>query len=241
MKLTAKKALLGVAISALMSSTAYAQIPVTDAAHIATDVANQIETIAKWVMQYQQMMQQIEQAQQQYEALTGSRNLGQIFNDPALRDYLPSDWQKVYDDVKTGGYDGLTGTAKSVYDQNKVFDACANVTDGDQRKACQQRAVKPSQDKGFALDAYEKAKSRINQIDQLMKQINDTSDPKAIAELQARIAAEQSNIQNEQTKLQLYAMVAAAEEKVQTQRQREVQARTWSATKPMEVAPLTFE
>lgn len=100
--------------------------------------------------------------------------------------------------------------------------------------------MKASQDKGFALDAYDKAKSRITQIDQLMAKINDTTDPKAIAELQGRIAAEQANIQNEQTKLQLYAMVAAAEDRVQQQRQREIQAKTWAAQKGIQVQPVTF-
>lgn len=198
---------IGVAGWMLFGNHAQAQIPVTDGASIAQQVAAQVETIAKWKMQYDQMMDQINQAKQQYEALTGSRGLGNILNDPALRDYLPGDWQAVYDAVKTGGYAGLTGTALTVYEQNKVFDSCAHIVSSEQRTACEARAVKPAQDKGFALDAYNAAKSRINQIDQLMAKINDTSDPKAIAELQARIAAEQSNIQNEQTKLQLYAMV----------------------------------
>ena len=44
------------------------------------------------------------------------------------------------------------------------------------------------------------------------------------SELQARIAAEQANIQNEQTKLQMYSMVAAAEDRIQKQRQREINA-----------------
>lgn len=208
-----------------LSSVAFAQIPVTDGASIAQSVTQQIETIAKWKLQYDQMMSQIEQAKQQYESLTGSRGLGNILNDPALRDYLPGDWQAVYDSVKTGGYSGLSGRGASVYDANKIFDSCQNVPDGDQRTTCEARAVKASQDKGFALDAYDAAKSRINQIDQLMAKINQTQDPKAIAELQGRIAAEQANIQNEQTKLQLYAMVAAAEEKVQVQRQHELNAK----------------
>lgn len=208
-----------------LSSVAFAQIPVTDGASIAQSVAQQIETIAKWKLQYDQMMSQIEQAKQQYESLTGSRGLGNIMNDPALRDYLPGDWQAVYDSVKTGGYSGLSGRGASVYEANKIFDSCQNVPDGDQRTTCEARAVKASQDKGFALDAYDAAKSRINQIDQLMAKINQTQDPKAIAELQGRIAAEQANIQNEQTKLQLYAMVAAAEEKVQVQRQHELNAK----------------
>lgn len=235
-----KRILLGVTLSALMSSGAFAQIPVTDGASIGQQIAAQVETIAKWKMQYDQMIDQIDQAKQQYSALTGSRGLGNIMNDPALRDYLPADWQGVYDNVRNGGYQGLSGRGASVYNANKIFDSCQTVTAGDQRIACEARAVKASQDKGFALDAYDAAKGRINQIDQLMGQINQTQDPKAIAELQGRIAAEQANIQNEQTKLQLYAMVAAAEEKVQTQRQREIQARTWNAKKGIAVQPLTF-
>lgn len=235
-----KRIFLGVAMSALMSSAAFAQIPVTDGASIAQSVIQQVETIAKWKMQYDQMMSQIDQAKQQYESLTGSRGLGNIMNDPQYRDYLPADWQGVYDSVRTGGYNGLSGRAQTVYEANKIFDSCATISVQEQRTACEARAVKASQDKGFALDAYDKAKGRINQIDQLMGKINQTNDPKAIAELQGRIAAEQANIQNEQTKLQLYAMVAAAEEKVQTQRQREIQAKTWNAKKGIAVQPLTF-
>ncbi|MPN49131.1 Type IV secretion system protein virB5 [bioreactor metagenome] len=73
-----------------------------------------------------------------------------------------------------------------------------------------------------------------------MAKINDTPDPKAIAELQGRIAAEQAMIQNEQTKLQLYAMVAQAEDKIQQQQQRELQARTWAARKGIQATPITF-
>ncbi|CAJ7575859.1 P-type DNA transfer protein VirB5 [Burkholderia pseudomallei] len=207
-----------------MSSAAFAQIPVTDGASIAQQVAAQVETVAKWKMQYDQMVSQINQMKQQYDSLTGSRGLGQIMNNPALRDYLPQDWQGVYDAVKTGGYSGLTGRAQSIYESNKVYDACASFADAQQRTACEAHAVKPSQDKGFALDAYDKAKGRLNQIDQLMGQINATTDPKAIAELQGRIAAEQAMIQNEQTKLQLYSMVSQAEDKIQRQRQREINA-----------------
>ncbi len=228
------------ALAIITAGTASAQIPVTDVASITTQVTNQIETIAKWKMQYDQMVGQINQMKQQYESLTGSRGLGNILNDPALRDYLPNDWQGVYDAVKTGGYAGLSGRASSIYSQSKVFDSCAHLTVSDQKMLCEARAVKASQDQAFALDAYDKAKSRLSQIDSLMSKINDTSDPKAIAELQGRIAAEQAMIQNEQTKLQLYAMVAQAEDKIQQQQQREMQARTWAARKGIQATPLTF-
>jgi len=217
--------LLVITLGTVLSSAAVGQIPVTDSASIAQQVTNQIETVAKWKMQYDQMVTQIDQLQQQYDAVTGSRNLGQILNNPELRDYLPGDWQAVYDSVKQNGYAGLSGTGVTVYERNKVYDACQQLAITDQRLACEAQAVKGAQDKGFALDAYDKAKLRISQIDQLMAEIDRTADPKAIAELQGRIAAEQALIQNEQTKLQMYQIVAKAEDHIQEQRQREINAK----------------
>lgn len=223
MKKLSASCILAVGIAA--SSAAFAQIPVTDGASIAKSVENQIETMAKWKMQYDQMVSQIDQMKQQYAAVTGARGMGELFNNPQLRDYLPQDWQGVYDSVKSGGYAGLSGRAEAIYDNNKVYDACTGFASTEQRTNCEAQAVKGAQDKAFALDAYDAAKKRLSQIDQLMRQINQTQDPKAIAELQGRIAAEQAMIQNEQTKLQMYQMVAAAEDRLQEQRQREINAK----------------
>lgn len=223
MKKLSASCILAVGIAA--SSAAFAQIPVTDGASIAKSVENQIETMAKWKMQYDQMVSQIDQMKQQYAAVTGARGMGELFNSPQLRDYLPRDWQSVYDSVKSGGYAGLSGRAESIYNDNKVYDACAGFASTEQRTSCEAQAVKGAQDKAFALDAYDAAKNRLSQIDQLMRQINQTQDPKAIAELQGRIAAEQAMIQNEQTKLQMYQMVAAAEDRLQQQRRKEINAK----------------
>lgn len=219
------------AINLLFFGNAFAFDIVSDPTHMAqtaagwaAQAADMKKEYGQMVEQFQELQQQTQQLQQQYQSITGSRGLGSIMNNPELRNYLPDDWKQVYDNVKSGGYSGLTGTAQSIFNQNKIFDGCANLI-GDERTACEARAVKPSQDKGLALDAYEAAQSRMTQIDDLMGQINQTQDPKAIAELQARIAAEQANIQNEHTKLQLYSMVAAAEEKVQEQRQHEINAK----------------
>lgn len=235
------KFIFGIVLSVLLSSAAFAQIPVTDGANLTQQIFSHGETLIRWKSQYEQMVSQIQNQQKQYEALTGTRNLGTIMNDPAMKNYLPANWQGVYDSVRNGGYSGLSGRGQSVYNGSKVFDGCAHIETSDERKACEARAVKGSQDKAFALDAYDAAVKRLGQIDGLMQKINSTSDPKSIAELQGRIAIEQANIQNEQIKLQLYAMVAAAEDKVQAQRQREMNARTWSATKGIEAQPLTFK
>ncbi|EHR8682702.1 P-type DNA transfer protein VirB5 [Escherichia coli] len=232
-------AVLGVAGWMFFGTHANAQIPVSVTVD-APGTANHLETITKWVAQYKQLEAQIDQAKQQYQSLTGSRGLGSIMDDPKLRDYLPQDWQQVYDAVKNGGYEGLTGRGAQVYADNKVFDGCAFIPSEDAKKMCEAQAVKPSQDKAVALDAYDAAKSRLQQIDGLMRQINQTQDPKAIAELQGRISIEQAKIQNEATKLQLYSMVAAAEDKVQQQRAHEMSMKDAAKRGNLGVQPMNF-
>ena len=67
-----------------MSSVAFAGMPVTVVSDVPGSL-NQVQTMAQWAKQYTQMINQINQMKQQYESMTGTRNLGKIMNDPALR------------------------------------------------------------------------------------------------------------------------------------------------------------
>lgn len=228
---------------ALVAGPAAAQIPVT----VTTQASDSPMTFAefaanttRWSQQVAQMKSQISQMENQYKAVTGSRNMGDLFNNPALRNYLPNDWQKVYDATRSGGYSGLSGRASQLYKDNKVYDLCIRFQAGDARKACEAASAKSFQDKAFAMDAYDSASKRLDQINSLMQSINTTQDPKAIAELQGRIAAEQAMIANEQTKLQLYQMIAQAEDKVQEQREREIAAKELARRGHLELQPLNF-
>jgi type IV secretion system protein VirB5 len=85
------------------------------------------------------------------------------------------------------------------------------------------------------------AKERIGQIEALMSQISKTEDPKAIAELQARIAIEQAAMQNEDTKLRMLQMVAEAESRILRQQQQEAIAEERSRTKGIELTPINWD
>ena len=63
-----------------------------------------------------------------------------------------------------------------------------------------------------------------------MGQINGTSDPKAIAELQARIQAEQAAINNEATKLQMIAMLQQAEQRLIDEQRTQLNRRILSGS-----------
>ena len=192
------------------------------------------------IQQLSQMASQLKQMEQQYKAVTGTRNLGQILNNPALRQYLPADWQQMYDKVRAGGYGGLSGSAATIYRQNQVYDACQYLKQPEERTLCEARAVKGAQDKAFALEAYSKASERLDQINALMRKIDTTKDPKAMAELQGRISAEQAMIQNEQARLQLYKMVADAEDRLQRQKAHEMHMKEVKKRDGINFQPLEF-
>lgn len=71
------------------------------------------------------------------------------------------------------------------------------------------------------VKAYEAATQEQVQIQGLIEQINQADDPKAISELQARIAGEQSKIQNTLVQLQLNTQLAEIQNKLVKQTKRE--------------------
>ena len=241
MKRTAFVIVLSIAVSIGATAQVSASgIPVIDVAKIANDTANQAANIAKYIQMIQQYKQQIDQMKQQYDSLTGSRGLGMILNDPALRDYLPPEWMDVYNSINSGGYSGLSGAAEAVLDANGLLTACDR-QDNANKLICQRNLAKIAQDKAWAMDAFDKAQDRWDQIQSLMGQINTTSDPKAIAELQARINSEQAAIQNEQTKLQMFQMLAQVEDRLIEQQQREANAQDLARRGYVKPAAVSFD
>lgn len=225
----------------LASSTAHAQIPVTDIASITGAALQHVETLLKWHQQYEQMVSQYEKLTHTHDALTGVRNLGDIFDNPQLRQYMPADWQQAYIALRASGYEGLLRAGVDIYNANKVFDACAHIQSEDRRNNCEAMAVQSAQVQGDLLDTLDLIEQRREQVTDLQVSINNTSDPKAIAELQARIGIEQAAIANEATRLKVMADITAAEQRALQQREDEFQARTFAKTKGIVIEPLTFD
>ncbi|KOE79457.1 type IV secretion protein VirB5 [Vibrio alginolyticus] len=231
-----KKQLIAAALTIGCMTQAQAGIPVSIVLD-APAMMNQIQNYAQMLKEYATMVQQLDemkrqfsQMEKEFETITGSRNLGEILNDPQFKQYLPDDWQSIYSGVRNNGYDGLSGTAKALRDSSKVFDTCEYIINPTEKRICNAQAVKPAQDQAFAMDAYSTSQNRVTQIESLMREINNTSDPKAIAELNARIQAEQALIQNEQTKIALYKESAAAEQKLLDQQAYETNYKIITST-----------
>ena len=206
------------ALIACTASGAQAQgIPVID-------VANLIQTIQQVVndiTQIQNQLQQVVQLQDQLRSMNGIRNLGNVFNNPLLRNYVPAEAFTMINAVGSSGYSGLNGTARALRDASMVYN-CLDLA-GTARTSCQAGLAQPYQQKGLLQDAMSTAKGRLSQIQGLMNQINATTDQKAIQELQARIGAENALLAHETSQVQMLVGLADSEERIARSRERERQ------------------
>jgi type IV secretion system protein VirB5 len=207
------------AIAASMGTTpARAQgIPVID-------IANLIQTLLQVlndITEIENQVQQIVQLEAQVKSLNGMRNLGNILNNPALRNYVPAEAYTVLNAVNASGYGGLSATAKSLRDSGMVYN-CMDLG-GAARTACQAALAQPYQHKGILQDAMKSAAGRLSQINGLMDQVNATSDQKAVQEIQARIGAENALLAHEVSQVQMLQGMADSEERIARSRDRERQ------------------
>jgi type IV secretion system protein VirB5 len=205
-------------VVAIPPRKAHAQgIPVIDAANL----IQTIQQVMNDITAINNQVQQIAQLQNQLGSMTGSRQLGAVFDSPQLRNYVPAEAYTVVNAIHSAGYAGLTATARGLRDQDMVYN-CQDRT-GTARAQCQASLAQPYQQKGLLQDAMKTAAGRLSQIQSLMQQVNATADQKAALEIQARIAAENALLTHEMTQLQMLQGMSDSEERIARSRDRERQ------------------
>ena len=188
------------------------------------DVANLVQTIQQVlndITAISNQVQQITQLQSQINSLNGMRNLGDVFNNPLLRNYVPAEAYTYVNAINTSGYAALNATAKALRDVDMVYNCLDRI--GSARTACQASLAQPYQHKGLLQDAMKAASGRLSQIQSLMGQINATTDQKAVQEVQARIGAENALLAHEMSQVQMLQSMADSDERIARSRERERQ------------------
>ena len=192
-------------------------IPVIDVANLFQAVQQVINDIT----QINNQIRQIRQLQAQIDSINGMRNLGDVFNNPLLKNYIPAEAYTYLNAINTSGYSGLNGTAKALRDAGMVYN-CMDLT-GPAQRDCQAKLAAPYQQKGLLQDAMTSSSGRMAQITALMDKINATNDQKSVQEIQARIGAENAMLAHETTQVQLLQGMADSEERIARAREREQQ------------------
>lgn len=170
--------------------------------------------LAQQMVMVQQLIQQVQNQEAQYQALTGNSGLGLISNNPALRSYLPEQWQDIYLQARAGGLPGVSSPMR-IIEQQEAMTGAATVG--------QQRYYDTlATNKAMNEQAYTAIMARFSNIQSLMQQSNLTQNPAQKADLQNRMAAEEAMVTNDQTRLQLTARLQEDELRLaREQRDRE--------------------
>lgn len=246
MKLMNKKPI-AIAIVMMLSGTN------ANAIDIVNDPAHMAETIAGWaanhqdeIQQFNTMVEQLRELQQTYQmvmstynAVTGSRGLGALQTlTNASRNYLPASTGDLLDtiDGTSQTYNQMSGMVQHFTDQNAILNGNAinslNMT-GQQLALFSQRRRNAAAIQATAQQSMNAAGQRYAYIQQMIDNINNTNDPKAIAELQARIAGEQVMLQNDQSKMsQMYAYLQN-QERINQQQMRELSVQQIGRTRDL--------
>jgi type IV secretion system protein VirB5 len=190
---------------------------------VVTDPLGQVQ----WVQQVTTLSQQLttlknqlQTQEAQYRSLTGSTGIGGLIPRDAsmLRTNLPSNWAQVYGDVLNGGSSGYNTRT------TQIVNAIKSKIDGMGRGealdyANSQIEAKGATDRAMGEQAYNNEMAELNTIQSLTTQIDATSTPKEIADLQARISTARGAIEAEQTKLNLMASLQQSQDKILQQQQ----------------------
>ncbi len=192
-------------------------IPVIDQ----TAILKHIESITQLKSQLDALHQQIEQAQQLYGSLnklTDMADVASVLNDPAIRKALPSDFSAIEGLLKGEGTGVFKDSASKFLEGNSTYR-----TDADDFYAKELARVqnKNAGQMSLGQQIYDAATKRIDGIDQLREKISTASDAKEIADLQARLQAEQAFLQTDVLRMEGLRMVQQAQNQVDEQRKAE--------------------
>jgi type IV secretion system protein VirB5 len=189
-----------------------------------------IASIVQLVQEVQQLEQQVAtarsqltQAQAEYAAMTGSRGM-QLLLSGTVRNYLPPDWTQLSQVLSgsSGSFPTLASDLRTLESSNAVLtSAQVAVLSPTQQAALTSARQSPAMLQAIARAALANSSDRFASLQQLIGAIGGAADQKAALDLNARIAAEQGMLQNEQTKLQVLYQVAQSQEWSRAQRARE--------------------
>jgi type IV secretion system protein VirB5 len=228
---------LALVLSLFGGTEARAGIPVIDAANL----ANSIQQVIAWGQQYTQMVDSIQQLRNQYtqlqttyNSLTGDRALSTLLNgstDQAMRRYLPAQGDQI-EQLANGavsGYGPLQSTISNLKSVVSTMPSGTFATGSDSLNVLSAKINSLATQKALGQAAYSSAAQRTTDIENLIATTGGATDPKAIAEMQARIGAQQALLQNESAKLQAMTYMQAAEQQQNDQRANEAISK-WGKT-----------
>jgi type IV secretion system protein VirB5 len=211
---------------AAVAAAALIALPVAAGAQVIvydpTSYAKILQEAQTALNQLQQLKQQVTQGQQLLTSLNQISNVNSLatsLNLPSLRSFLPD--PTTFVTASSGNLSSLgpLGAAAAVIRKaNQLFTPPAGDAAGADLAVAGNRAALSL---ATAESVGTAAQRRLTGLEQLRAALDTAPNARAVLDLQARLAAEQAMIANDQMRLQGLAMTEAAQAQLQTQRDQE--------------------
>jgi type IV secretion system protein VirB5 len=198
---TSSAAMAILSLSVVLSAPAMAAIPVVDIGAI----QQLFQQVRAWQQQLRDMQLQLGQLQQTRAALTGARGMDRLLRmSPMDRNYLPPDWPSV--DAASMGAPGANASLGRQIQSRVTWNAVLSPAEvGRFAPPLQALLVRERREIATAqtlgATAYAHSSAQFATLSTLIDQLGATPDAKTIADLQGRIAAEQTMLENDALKL----------------------------------------
>ncbi|WP_372784661.1 type IV secretion system protein [Phenylobacterium sp.] len=213
-----KSTLAACALALLVAGPATAQ----EIVHDPMNYASLIQQAQTGISQLQQLQQQVSQAQRLYDGFNSPSHVGalaSLLDNPALRAALPD--VAAFTAAAKGDFSSLQQIgqqALAIRQANRLYTPPTGDASGQDLEAAGDRAAR---DLALGQQTATAGAQRLAGLQTLTAAIDAAPDARAVMDLQARLTAEHAMIANDQMRLQGLAMAQAAEERLQSQRDRE--------------------
>ena len=155
-----------------------------------------VSAITQAVLQLQQLQQAYQTQLQQYNTavnqlknFTGNRGFGTLKYDLNLRNLIPQDVQSRLNSILRGT-GTLSNLGKQFFEKFELGKACEQL-EGEPKEYCLRSQNYKAETAAALQQGQNTVAQRLQNIESLMSKINEAEDAKAIADLSARIQAEQ--------------------------------------------------
>jgi type IV secretion system protein VirB5 len=172
------------------------------------------QSIAQAIQQLQSMQQQFQQLQQTHQSfnkITSMGDIASILNNPTVRKALPGDFSAAQSALM-----GQGGGADQFKNADGVYSPANSAYEASVERSRSMAAGQTS----VGSQMYEAASKRLDGMEQLRREIGQSSDPKTTMDLQARLQVETAAANNDILRMSALAMVVRAEEKQEEMRRR---------------------
>jgi type IV secretion system protein VirB5 len=188
------------------------------------EMKKQVETLTSQLKVAQDQLAQAKQLYDSFNKLTNANDVAGLLNSSEFRKYLPGEFAQIEGLMKGSGSGSFASSIDSYLSQNRVY--TENPGNSFYASELDRIARQTGAKHSLGQAVYDTASRRIDQLEELRRQISASKDAKEVLDLSARLQAEQALLQNDVLRLQGLAMIQRAQSDMDVEREHERRRKT---------------